>query len=543
MAIIIAGLLGGFVVYRTTGSANPPPIVLLDGVQLTPGVEQVPPHPLLTVALAHDQRITDFRASVDGHSLPIAPGKGGSVTTGELQLPLLSQGAWHHLQVWRPGLAGTRTDVESLDFRTADPLELAAGWLAQGTRLRVDVSASRPFADPGPLVSSLQDAGAIVVSAPAHLVATWQNVAPGQRVTFSAHPGLQSTQGSYLPAEFAPVFTVPVTGQLGKVDVSGLSPPTTTGLKLQVYYVPTAIGKADLALHLRQVNVLSPTFYSLSAAGELVTESMDSSVLEMARGAGVEVQPLVTNQGFDAADGHSLVADPALAGHAADALVAEARRRGYRGFQLDFENLAPADRSAFTTFANTVGGRLRSAGLAFTAAVVPRKGGGGSDLGAVILNQFSGVYDYPALSRSSDWLSLMAYDQHTRQTDPGPVAGIDWVEQIVTNSAAGIDHSHLYLGVPLYFRDWGQGSRPVSGPFFEAVDLAISHGGGLQWDFPTQSSFIRYNDGSADHVLWTDDATSLGAKIKLAQRLNFGGISAWRLGFEDPAFWDLWPAH
>jgi ABC-type proline/glycine betaine transport system permease subunit len=33
-----------------------------------------------------------------------------------------------------------------------------------------------------------------------------------------------------------------------------------------------------------------------------------------------------------------------------------------------------------------------------------------------------------------------------------------------------------------------------------------------------------------------------GAKIAVAREMGFGGISTWRLGFEDPAFWDLWPS-
>jgi spore germination protein YaaH len=38
-----------------------------------------------------------------------------------------------------------------------------------------------------------------------------------------------------------------------------------------------------------------------------------------------------------------------------------------------------------------------------------------------------------------------------------------------------------------------------------------------------------------------DNRASLAAKVAVAREMGFGGISTWRLGFEDPGFWELWP--
>jgi spore germination protein YaaH len=79
------------------------------------------------------------------------------------------------------------------------------------------------------------------------------------------------------------------------------------------------------------------------------------------------------------------------------------------------------------------------------------------------------------------------------------------------------------------------------GPYSEALQTAIDNGAGVGWDFTSASAFVRYRQAGAEHILWMDNRASLAAKIAVAREMGFAGISAWRLGFEDPGFWDLWP--
>jgi spore germination protein len=112
----------------------------------------------------------------------------------------------------------------------------------------------------------------------------------------------------------------------------------------------------------------------------------------------------------------------------------------------------------------------------------------------------------------------------------------------VQGTSGGLDHSRLFLGVPLYYRDWAVGGGPGVGPYSEALQLAVDNGAGVGWDFGAGSAFVRYSLLGADHILWMDNRASLAEKVALAREMGFGGVSAWRLGFEDPGFWDLWRA-
>jgi spore germination protein YaaH len=537
-AVVLLVLLGvglGYALQLSPTAAKAS--VSLNGVPLDSGSQEVPPQPTLTVTLPGQASASDYRASIDGRAVDLESKAAGGAA---LRLPPMAQATWHKLDVWRTGLGGTRLQASEIDFRTTEPLQLAAAWLVGPDTARVDVSWSRPLLDAAPLDAALRQAGATVEHSDTAVIGKWSSAPTGAHLTFHLTAGFKSTTGSYLDQPFTPTVTVPAQRPYADVQLSEAVDGSTTGLKLQAYYVATPTGLADLAAHAHQISVLTPDFYGLGGDGHLYS-SVDTAALRVAQQAGIEVQPLVTNLNFDGDKAHDVIAAPSGATAAADNLVAEARQRGYTGYQLDFENLHAADRDGFSRFSATLGQRMAAAGLKYSAAVIPRKGSASGGVLSV-LPQSSGVYDYQALSKDSGWLSLMAYDQHTSGTSPGPVAGLDWVRQLLDGSSTGVDHGHLFLGVPLYYRDWTLGGDTSVGPYSEAVQIAVDYGAGVGWDFESGSAFIRYNRGAGDHVLWMDTRTSLAMKIATARERNFAGVSAWRLGFEDPAFWNLWPS-
>ena len=62
----------------------------------------------------------------------------------------------------------------------------------------------------------------------------------------------------------------------------------------------------------------------------------------------------------------------------------------------------------------------------------------------------------------------------------------------------------------------------VSG-FFEAL--------GVSW--------LSYAYGSERYLIWFEDKKSFELKLNIVKNNNFMGFSAWVLGDEDPAIWDL----
>jgi spore germination protein YaaH len=111
-----------------------------------------------------------------------------------------------------------------------------------------------------------------------------------------------------------------------------------------------------------------------------------------------------------------------------------------------------------------------------------------------------GVDDLKALGDCMDFVSLMTYDQHTRWTTLGPVAGWDWTLANLDYALQFIPKEKLSLGIPLYGYHWLAGN-PVVGtdersnisPDYidadESIPLAKQYGARNQWD-------------AQDHAVW-----------------------------------------
>src|SRR5437899_11397978 len=87
-----------------SGAQGGPTTVLLDRIPLDSGFREVPPHPVLTLALASGSQSSDYRATIDGTSVGVES-RGGAAT---VRLAAMPQASWHRLTVWRAGLLGSR---------------------------------------------------------------------------------------------------------------------------------------------------------------------------------------------------------------------------------------------------------------------------------------------------------------------------------------------------------------------------------------------------------------------------------------------------
>ncbi|MEA2647465.1 MAG: hypothetical protein QOE92_2548 [Chloroflexota bacterium] len=527
LPLAVGGAVAGGLVF--INDPGQPAFFELDGRRLEATANNLPPSPSLVLKLDRPGRPAGYHVSLDGHEVALTETSDTSALV-RLDGPL-PQSSSHRLEAWSTDRFGRRVALTVLDFRTADPLALAVGWTA-GDDVQAEVSWSAAPASTSAIEAAIRDAGGEPEVHDGGVTGRWPRTAPDYTLRFAA-AGVTAVNGGFLPAAFESHFA-PGPGAVALVQVSNQAPVDGAGMRLHMYFVDTATGRADLAAHARQVAVLSPNFYSVDGGGELHS-SVDPAVIATATAAGTEVQPLVTNTDFDAVGAHELLTIPGRVDGVADRLVAEARGRGYTGYQLDFENVNPLDRTGLTDFSKGLGSRLKAAGLAYSVAAVPTRLPGAP-------NVFAAPYDYAALGSDGSPLTLMAYDEHTRAGDPGPVAGLDWVRQVLEASGQGVPSGNLYLGVPLYNRDFATSGSPVARGYEEALDLAVANHAGLTWDFQTSSAFFKYSRDNVAHIVWMDNAASLRAKLTLAREKGLAGVSAWRMGFEDPAFWDLWPS-
>lgn len=67
---------------------------------------------------------------------------------------------------------------------------------------------------------------------------------------------------------------------------------------------------------------------------------------------------------------------------------------------------------------------------------------------------FNEDYNYDQLNRYNDYIFLMAYDEFSNDTKPGPVSSQKWIEAAVDQVAKNIPSEKIVLGLAGYGYDW-----------------------------------------------------------------------------------------
>lgn len=304
--------------------------------------------------------------------------------------------------------------------------------------------------------------------------------------------------------------------------------------------------------HAAQVDTLVPTWYQVGADG-LVSGGPNPLVLETASEKHIPVMPIVSGQSKDSLHAllNSVKAQQAMIGF----LIQQAKEFGYSGIQFDFEDIAWTDRDALSATVERAAAALHADGLKLSIATVPNAPGhpGQSGFSRWIYADWRGAYDLKALAKSVDLICLMTYDQHTRWTTPGPVAGWNWTIENLKYALQYVPKSKLSLGIPLYGYHWFAGApvmrdghetpnntaNYISAP--DALLLAREYQAKPQWDPIDHTAwFYFYRDQMREWVFYTDRKT-FQDRYDLAKQYGLEGFCSWVLGQGDPEIWSVLP--
>jgi spore germination protein YaaH len=310
--------------------------------------------------------------------------------------------------------------------------------------------------------------------------------------------------------------------------------------------------------HADKIDILVPAWYTVDADG-MVSGGPNPQVLETARLHHVPVMPIVANEDFVQDEFHKLLKNPQAINNLLARLERVCKENGYIGIQFDFENVHWTDRDALSDLVRDAAVAFHRDGLLLTIATVPNAPGepGETGFSAWIYENWRGAYDLKSLAESVDFICLMTYDQHTRWTAPGPVAGWAWTTENLDYALRFVPAQKISLGIPLYGYHWfagkpiksddKSGDKPNPSAEYiatdDAVDLAKAYGGHIQWDATDRTAwFYFYRADTREWIFFTDSRTFL-ERYNLTKERGLQGFCSWVLGMEDAAIWDLLPSH
>jgi len=322
--------------------------------------------------------------------------------------------------------------------------------------------------------------------------------------------------------------------------MSLMIPPRKPEIEVNAYTYQTDEAAAQTVHQLGPLlTFLSPFAYLINENGDL-SPIADELSIQAAVIQGVVPMMAITNFTSTAAGSnlaHVVLSSPELRANVISNMLQIMGDKGYRGVNIDFENVLPEDRENYNQFLQETVDRLHPAGYFVSTAVAPK-------VSATQAGLLYEAHDYEAHGRIVDFVILMTYEWGYRLGPPQPISPINQMRRVVEYALSVMPASKIVLGFQIYARDWllphvqGQEAQTFSPQ--EAVRRAVQYGAAISYNTTAQSPFFRYVDEQGrQHEVWFEDARSAQAKFDLAKEFNLRGISYWALGYPFPQNWAL----
>nr|WP_312578667.1 LysM peptidoglycan-binding domain-containing protein [Sedimentibacter sp.] len=289
----------------------------------------------------------------------------------------------------------------------------------------------------------------------------------------------------------------------------------------------------------KDLTYLSPFAYLIKEDGSL--EGIDDSAA-IKTAISEDIIPMmsianfsVTSKGENLA--HVVLNNPQIIDDLLSNIVNIMKEKGYKGLNIDFENVLPVDRDAYTNFLKTTVDRLHKEGFFVSTALAPKYG---PDQRGLLYE----AHDYEAHGKIADFVILMTYEWGWRGSQPRAISPINEIERVLDYAVSVIPRDKILMGFQIYARDWKlpftEGDTAETFSVQEAIDRAYKYKSTIQYDVISQSPFFIYTDENGiDHEVWFEDARSALAKFDLVKDYGLRGLSYWVLGYPYIQNWEL----
>lgn len=332
---------------------------------------------------------------------------------------------------------------------------------------------------------------------------------------------------------------------------------------------PAAAANPDNRYTMQGINVISPTwlyFCRPSMDGTIINFG-NREYVQWAHANGMDVWPMISDAFFSPVGGPEVFSNEAARFALVDAdrrdfiieqIMDMVIRYGWDGVNIDYEAVQPPEADYFIQFLRELAIPMREAGAVLSVAV----------FSPIPSNRW---WNYPEIGRASDFLAIMAYDEHYRTINrPGSVSSFPFVEDAVVNMISlGVRPDQIILGLPTYMRVWteqwnietGQWQLLPGGPEGQPLPEFYPHrrvmdvgmqfgrnimtnlGGEFVWDNHLRQyvSIVYFNHNGIEMrtSAWLNDLSSTGEKLSLYHQHDLAGIAWWRKGLGLPAMWQF----
>lgn len=296
----------------------------------------------------------------------------------------------------------------------------------------------------------------------------------------------------------------------------------------QVTRIEANQGLESLLDKTKGVNVISPTWYSLSDNDGNYTSLASQDYVDKAHSKGIQVWALIDNFS-KSVQTDQLMTPTSNRKKLIEKLMNEAETYGLDGLNLDFEGIPEKAGAPYVQFIRELSIECRKKGVILSVDnTVPM--------------DFNLFYNRKEQGITADYVIIMGYDEHYSGGEPGSVASIEFVDQGIANTLKDVPKEKLINAVPFYTRLWKDGADGQS-----SSALGISKAKAwlddnqveLYWQEPIGQYYGELDSDEGKQYLWMEEERSLGLKMDIIKKYDLAGVACWKLGLEPESVWDV----
>jgi len=282
---------------------------------------------------------------------------------------------------------------------------------------------------------------------------------------------------------------------------------------------------SDLKRNIGHLDMIATESFFLN--GDSIVDKTDTAALNVIHHGKKMAIAVVSNYNKDHWDGQAvrrLLNDSNAQQNLISNLVSLVKHHGYKGINIDFEELNLQNTDGFNRFMSNLYNRFHSEKLIVSQDISPE----------------NDDYDPQILQHYNDYIVLMAYDQHTDQSNAGDISHQEWVEEKLDDICNKVDADKVILALACYGYDWPKNSVGVPVTYEKAMTVAVNYKSKVQFNPESANLNYTYKDGSGiEHEVYFTDAATNFNLIRKADDWGIAGIALWRLGSEDRRVWNF----
>ena len=272
------------------------------------------------------------------------------------------------------------------------------------------------------------------------------------------------------------------------------------------------------------LDIASPFVFTLESSGDIHLKALAfEQKLSDLKSVSRLVIPSINNE-FDGIRVSNIINSEQKSNKHIGELVQLVEKYALDGIELDYEFLLEEDMAAYNRFAELLSEELHKRTKLLIITLHPKTEGEGIWHG-------TRAQDWKTLSRFADYLRIMAYDYRWETSPSGPIAPLNWFEDVISYALETIPLEKIILGLGLYGYNWANDGSPAQAlTLQETHDLAIEQNADILFDKKNYSSYFVYENEGKSHSVWLESVESVDEKLSVVIHNNITGICIWRLG-------------